>query len=88
MKLEPCTHHPFVSLVVPSPSGNAVGSQSTFKNPENVNLATAREGRLCAALAVVHYKLGELEQSQDLYARAYDIQVRVRSVTGPTSGLI
>lgn len=30
---------------------------------------------LCAALAVVHYKLGELEQSQDLYARAYDIQV-------------
>lgn len=29
-----------------------------------------------AALAVVHYKLGELEQSQDLYARAYDIQVR------------
>lgn len=28
-----------------------------------------------AALAVVHYKLGELEQSQDLYARAYDIQV-------------
>ena len=29
-----------------------------------------------AALAVVYYKLGELEQSQDLYARAYDIQVR------------
>ena len=29
----------------------------------------------CAALAVVHYKLAELEQSQDLYARAYDIQV-------------
>ena len=28
-----------------------------------------------AALAVVYYKLGELEQSQDLYARAYDIQV-------------
>ena len=27
-----------------------------------------------AALAVVHYKLGELEHSQDLYARAYDIQ--------------
>ena len=36
----------------------------------------ARKGfLLCAALAVVHYKLGELEQSQDLYARAYDIQV-------------
>ncbi|CAL5227758.1 g10777 [Coccomyxa viridis] len=30
---------------------------------------------VCNALAVVHYKLGELEQSQDLYARAYDIQV-------------
>ena len=24
---------------------------------------------------MVHYKLGELEHSQDLYARAYDIQV-------------
>jgi hypothetical protein len=28
-----------------------------------------------AALAIVKYKLGELEDSQDLYARAYDIQV-------------
>jgi hypothetical protein len=28
-----------------------------------------------AALAVVHYKLGQLEDAQDLYARAYDIQV-------------
>ena len=27
-----------------------------------------------AALAVVHYKLNQLEDSQDLYARAYDIQ--------------
>ena len=35
----------------------------------------ARKGFSCTALAVVHYKLGELEQSQDLYARAYDIQV-------------
>jgi len=32
---------------------------------------------LCAALAVVHYKLGQLEKAQDLYARAYDIQVSV-----------
>ena len=30
----------------------------------------------CAASAVVHYKLGQLEQSQDHYARAYDIQAR------------
>lgn len=31
---------------------------------------------LGAALAVVHYKMGQLEEAQDLYARAYDIQVR------------
>lgn len=30
---------------------------------------------LGAALAVVHYKVGQLEEAQDLYARAYDIQV-------------
>ena len=30
---------------------------------------------LGAALAVVHYKVGRLEEAQDLYARAYDIQV-------------
>ena len=36
---------------------------------------------LRAALAVVHYKLGRLEEAQDLYARAYDIQVRRRQTT-------
>lgn len=34
-----------------------------------------------AALAVVHYKLGQLEVAQDLYARAYDIQVSVLLLT-------
>lgn len=82
-----------MSSVVPAPSGNAVASQSTLKTLKcklynSKARQTAEEGRLCAALAVVHYKLGELEQSQDLYARAYDIQVRMCSVNGPTSVLI
>ena len=47
---------------------------------------SASEGSLHAALAVVHYKLEELEQSQDLYARAYDIQVSLRALKVCTQG--
>lgn len=29
----------------------------------------------CAALAVMHYRNGRLEEAQDMYARAYETQV-------------
>lgn len=33
---------------------------------------------LAAALAVMHYRTGQLEKAQDVYARAFETQVRLR----------
>lgn len=40
---------------------------------------------LAAALAVMHYRTGQLEKAQDMYARAFETQVRLHSSQDQTS---